>query len=130
MREAPAGRAALVDQRVDVTAGPGPCGPGGGDRAHLFRAELGEAADVARRVNDYLLPLECGVEVGYDAHLPAGSVWLAPFGGDREHLRRGAILPSLAERALVELVLVGRLDARNVCSRASPAGPGDRDEPP
>jgi hypothetical protein len=94
------------------------------DRCDLLVAQLGERAKVPGRVHDDLLPLERGIEIRYDAR--------RPFCGaaDAERLRRSAVLPSFAERALVELCLGWFAD--QTCRGAGPATPvrRDGDEPP
>jgi hypothetical protein len=75
---------------------PGACN----ERERVIR-ELRDRVQVLRRVHDYLLPLECRVEVGDDAYLPGA------LGGQPERLRRCAVLATRAERALVELGGIG-----------------------
>jgi len=48
------------------------------------------------------LALERGVEVGNDAHIPLSVRW------HPQRLRRGAVFAPSAERALLELVWIGR----------------------
>ena len=55
-----------------------------------------------RRVHDYLLPLERGVEVRDDADLPVA------LRRQAQRLRRGPVLSPRAERACVELARVRR----------------------
>jgi hypothetical protein len=123
VRQARPGHAALVDQRVDVRrAG---CGharmPSFGDEGDLLIVEVGERADVARRVDDDLLALEGWIEVGDDPYAPARRVRLAPLGRQCKDLGWRAVLASLAEGAGLELFRSLRLDLAG--RRARPAGP-------
>src|SRR6266516_4725587 len=102
MGQAGAGGPPLVDGRVDVGE-PLAAGlldasvPRLRDRLELRRVQLAEGANVLWTVHDNLLPLERGVEVGDDPHLPSGRVRSATLGGKGEHLRRRSVLSPLAE---------------------------------
>jgi hypothetical protein len=71
-------------------------------RGQLLRVEVGNRAEVLGRVHDDLVPGKGGVEVRHDADLP-----VAPR-RQAEHLGRGAVLTTAAERARLELVRGGR----------------------
>src|SRR5207244_10031613 len=84
-----------------------------------------ERADVARRVDDDLLPLEGGVEVRHHANEPGRDA------ADTKRLGRGAVLAPLAERALVELRLRRLVrEARCLCAGPPPPIRRDNDETP
>jgi hypothetical protein len=72
---------------------------------------------VPRGVDDDLLALEGGVEVGNDAYLPTRRVRLALPQRDREGLRRRPVLAALVEGAAVEVVLRLRLELAALDSR-------------
>ncbi|HMI99436.1 MAG TPA: hypothetical protein VK488_06360 [Gaiellaceae bacterium] len=76
-------------------------------------------------MDDDLLVVERGVEVGDDADLPAGRVGLAARRRDREGLGRRAILASCAERTLLELLGGRRRDRFPL--RSGPPRPRRRD---
>src|SRR5207342_3646110 len=100
---------ALVEEHVEIPASGhvrrAPL-PRLGNEPELAVVEFRERPRVARAVDDDLLPLERGVEVGDDAHPPAGPVARLTR-GQRERLGRRALLPAFAERARVELLLRG-----------------------
>ncbi len=125
MGKARAGRAPLVQQHVDVTAGaPCPQSPSLGDAIEFLVGQLADGPDVAGRVDDDLLPFECGVEVRDDANAPRA------FERQPQRLGRRAVLASLAERAGGELLGRRRLDRPDRRSRPSRAGGRDDDESP
>src|SRR5215210_8733144 len=103
MGETRAGEATLVDHRVHVREPvlrrrrEAPA-PGFRDEVELGVLERGECADVARRMDDYLLALDGGVEVRHDAYRPG------PALGQHERLRWRPILAARAKRAACELV--------------------------
>jgi hypothetical protein len=109
--EAAPGDAALVDQRVEVAVrlGRAPSLPSLRDQIELLVREVRDRADVLRRVDDDLLPLEGRIQVRDDAD--------APRVAERERLRRGAVLAPRVEGARLELLGRRRLEL-------GPAGAG------
>src|SRR5207247_8835628 len=95
-----------------------------GDEGEVLGGEVSEGANVTRRVDDHLVPLEGGVQVGDDAHAPAGRIGFAALERQRKDLGRRPVLVAFAERTA--LALVGRLGlelgarrAGSACSRWS-----------
>src|SRR5919204_2904067 len=91
----------MGDPRLVRSRGPRP--PRLGNQRDLPSFELDERPDVARTVNDDLVPIEGRKLVRHDAHEPAGCVRLAPSRRQGEYLRGRSILTTLAERARLEL---------------------------
>jgi hypothetical protein len=77
-------------------------------------------------VDDHLLPVERGVEVRHDADAPAGAVGRRIVAAERESLRRRAVLPALAKRALLELLGRRWIEGRLHGARAGVAAGSDR----
>jgi hypothetical protein len=128
MGQARSGCLALVDPcEEDEAVFPscaGACPPGLGDEAELRRAEVGDRADVLRRVDDDLLAIEGREFVRDDPNGPAGCVG-RPALGQCEDLGRGLILVSLAERARFALLRSLFVEPRP--GGSGPAGPSRRD---
>src|SRR5919204_4716421 len=87
----------MREARLVRSRGPRP--PRLGNQGDLPGFELDERPDVARTVNDDLVPIEGGKLVRHDAHEPAGCVRLAPSCRQGEYLRGRSLLPTPAERA-------------------------------
>ena len=109
VEEARAGRASLVHERLHVrdafrAQGPRTRAPRLGDRVQLFRCQLTERMDVARRVDDDLVVRERGVEVRDDPDPPPRRVGDASRAAEDERLRRRLRLVALAERAASGIV--------------------------
>lgn len=109
VRKARPGLSPLVEEDLDVGKAVGPRGrcpllPGDADRRDFVLRNVGERAQVPRRVDDDLLTVEGRVEIRDDADLPARGVGLPIRRRDSEYLRRGAILSALAERAPLEFL--------------------------
>lgn len=95
MLAARSGLPALVDERVEI---PGrlrlaPPSPRLRDERQLLLAELCDGAEVLRRVDDDLLPLEGRVEIGEGAQSPGIA--------EPQRLGRRPVLAARAERALI-----------------------------
>jgi hypothetical protein len=104
----------LVDDRLQVSESLCSSGlrsgcPRSGCIRDLLGCEVGERTNVPRRMNDDFLALECGIEIGNNANLPAGCVGLRSI-RPRVRFRRSAFLPSLVERATVAVRLRFLLD--------------------
>jgi hypothetical protein len=82
---------AVIPGRIEA------CLPRSGDRGNLLVGQFGKRPDVARRMDDDLLPLEGRIKVRDDPNDPGGLV------ADAEGLRRRAILSPCTERALGKL---------------------------
>jgi hypothetical protein len=80
---------------------------------------------VPRGVNDDLLPFEGGVQVWHHAHLPAGSVRLAPR-GKREGLGRRPVLAAFVEGTALQLL--GGFRIGLWLRGAGPVGSSGRDD--
>jgi hypothetical protein len=130
VREAGAGGAPLVDERVEVAepvllARQPAERPRLGDQPDLVVVEVGERANVVGRVDDDLLARERRIEVRDDADAPAGAVapGLTP---ECQCLGRRSVLAPFAERARVELL--GRRFSDPLAAGARPASAIRRDD--
>jgi hypothetical protein len=128
VRQARSGRLAFIDPGEEDEAVLASCprarSPGLCDEAELRGVEIGDRADVIRRVDDDLLAVEGRELVRDDPDRPAGCVG-RPVLGQGEDLRRGLILASLAERARFALFRGLLVETRPRGS--GPAGPSRRD---